>query len=115
MSDNVINFATVTGVFSDGLALKFDGEDTATQKHYKCNAFVVFHVGDRVRVIEDSGTYVVEYPVGNPKTSFTADKAGSATNATNATTATNNYCNDSNRDRQHRDKLFRYTAKSNIF
>lgn len=77
MSDNVfvaetkqkqepVNFATVTGVFEDGLTLRLDGEETATQKRYKCNKFCVFAVGDRVRIIKDSGTYVVEYPIGNP-------------------------------------------------
>lgn len=93
-----INFATVTGVHADGLTLRFDGETEPTQKRYKCNSFVVFAVNDRVRIIKDSGTYVVEYPVGNPKTSFNASyaytagyatSAGSATKATNADNATN--------------------------
>lgn len=86
---NEINFATVTGVFEDGLTLLFDGETEPTQKHYKCNAFAIFKVNDRVRVIKDSGTYVVEYAVGNPKTSFNADTATNATNASNADNAQN--------------------------
>lgn len=73
------SFATVGAIYDDGVSLIFDGETEATAKHYKVNAFVVFAAGDRVRIIKDSGTYVVEYPVGNPKTSFAADTATSAT------------------------------------
>lgn len=61
-----VNFATVEGVYEDGLSIRLDGEEKATEKHYKCNTAIVFKVGDRVRIIRDSGTYVVEYPVGNP-------------------------------------------------
>lgn len=61
-----VNFATIGAVYSDGVTLIFDGETEATTKHYKVNSFVVFAAGDRVRIIRDSGTYVVEYPVGNP-------------------------------------------------
>lgn len=82
------NFATVGTIYSDGVTLIFDGESEASAKHYKVNAFVVFKAGNRVRLIKDSGTYVVEYPVGNPKTSFKADSATTATTATSATTAT---------------------------
>lgn len=80
------SFATISEIFEDGVTLLFDGLDAPTTKRYKVNAFVVFQPGDRVRVIKDSGTYVVEYPVGNPRTEFTAD---SATNADHATTADN--------------------------
>jgi hypothetical protein len=71
-------FATVGAVYADGVSLIFDGATEPSQKHYKVNAFVVFKAGDRVRIIKDSGTYVVEYPVGNPKSSFAADTAASA-------------------------------------
>lgn len=40
-----------------------------------------------MRIIKDSGTYVVEYTVGVPKKTFNADTADSATNAESATTA----------------------------
>lgn len=80
------SFATISEIFEDGVTLLFDGLDAPTTKRYKVNAFVVFQPGDRVRVIKDSGTYVVEYPVGNPRTEFKAD---SATNADHATTADN--------------------------
>lgn len=60
------SFATIEQIYDDGITLIFDGEETASEKHYKCNSFCVFAAGQRVRVIKDSGTYVVEYPVGNP-------------------------------------------------
>ena len=50
----------------DGLSLIFDGQETASEKHYKCNTAVRFAAGDRVRILKDSGTYVVEYVVGSP-------------------------------------------------
>lgn len=82
------SFATISEIFEDGVTLLFDGLDAPTTKRYKVNAFVVFQPGDRVRVIKDSGTYVVEYPVGNPRTEFTADSATNADHATTADTAT---------------------------
>ena len=60
------NFATVGAVHEDGLYLIFDGQETASEKHYKCNTAVRFAAGDRVRILKDSGTYVVEYVVGSP-------------------------------------------------
>ena len=54
------SFATIGEVFADGVSLIFDGEETASTKHYKVNSFVVFNAADRVRIIKDSGTYVVE-------------------------------------------------------
>lgn len=83
------SFATISEIFEDGVTLLFDGLDAPTTKRYKVNAFVVFQPGDRVRVIKDSGTYVVEYPVGNPRTEFKADSATNADHATTADNATN--------------------------
>ena len=82
------SFATISEIFEDGVTLLFDGLDAPTTKRYKVNAFVVFQPGDRVRVIKDSGTYVVEYPVGNPRTEFKADSATDADHATTADNAT---------------------------
>lgn len=62
----VCNFATVGDVYEDGVTLIFDGETEAGEKHYKCNTSVVFAAGDRVKILPDSGTYVVEYVVGAP-------------------------------------------------
>lgn len=63
----VRNFATIGAVYADGVSLIFDGEAAPTEKHYLCNTNVYFSPGDRVRILEDSGTYVVEYVVGSPK------------------------------------------------
>ena len=63
------NFAVVTGVYEDGLGPRIEGESAESKKHYKCNSSIVFAVGDRVKILDDSGRYVVEYPIGNPKTS----------------------------------------------
>lgn len=59
-------FATVSEVLDDGVTLIFDGQDEATDKHYRCNTGVLLLAGDRVKVCKDSGTYVVEYVVGSP-------------------------------------------------
>lgn len=63
----VRNFATIGAVYEDGVSLIFDGETDPTEKHYLCNTNVYFSPGDRVRILEDSGTYIVEYVVGSPK------------------------------------------------
>ena len=60
------SLATVGAVYSDGLSLIFDGTGTASEKHYKCNTSISFTAGDRVKICKISGTYVVEYIVGNP-------------------------------------------------
>ena len=62
------SFATVAAVYDDGISLLFDGNENPSQKHYKCNRALAFAVGDRVHLAYESGTYIVEYPVGNPKT-----------------------------------------------
>lgn len=58
--------ATVGAVYEDGLTLVFDGQEAATEKHYKCNTAIAFKAGDRVKVARISGSYVVEYVVGSP-------------------------------------------------
>ena len=78
------SFATVGTVYEDGIALIFNGAETESLKHYKCNAAVRFAAGQRVRIIEDSGTYVVEYPVvahSNNKYADSAARAGYASEA----------------------------------
>ena len=80
--DRFYNFATVGSVYDDGLSLIFDGQETATEKHYKCNTSVAFKAGDRVKIMQDSGTYVVEYVVGAPKkTAVAAIPSGGASGA----------------------------------
>ena len=60
------NFATIGHIYENGVTLIFDGEKSESRKRYKVNASAIFKAGDRVRIIKDSGTYIVEYPVGNP-------------------------------------------------
>lgn len=50
------SFATVGTVYEDGITLIFNGAEAESLKHYKCNACVRFEAGQRVRIIEDSGT-----------------------------------------------------------
>lgn len=59
-------FATIGAVYSDGVSLIFDGQTAASAKHYKVNRSATFSAGDRVKVAKISGTYIAEYPVGNP-------------------------------------------------
>jgi len=76
MSD-VYNFATIGGIYEDGVSLIFDGEEEESEKHYRVNTSVIFHVGDRVRILEDSGTYVAEYVVGTPAQDAPVPEGGS--------------------------------------
>lgn len=75
------NFATVVGVYEDGLQLQFDGESEATAKRYRYNKSITFKLGDRVKVTRVSGTYVAEYPIGKGKFSVAPDNV-SGINAT---------------------------------
>ena len=58
--------ATVASVEEDGLTLTLDGAEEPTEKHYKCNTAVKFAAGQRVAVLELSGSKVVMFAVGNP-------------------------------------------------
>lgn len=60
-------FATVVDIEEAGLQLIFDGEQYPTKKRYKYNTALTFKVGDRVRVSKQSGSYIVEYPIGTTK------------------------------------------------
>lgn len=55
--------AYVTGVYSNGLTLRFVGETAGTNKRYKYNKSASFAVGNLVKVTKVSGTYVVDYPI----------------------------------------------------
>lgn len=61
-----IRMATIAEIFEDGVTLIFDGQEEATDKHYKCNTSAKLAAGDRVMLDSESGTYVVAYAVGNP-------------------------------------------------
>ena len=58
--------ATVASVEEDGLTLALDGAEEPTEKHYKCNTAVKFAAGQRVAVLELSGSKVVMFAVGDP-------------------------------------------------
>lgn len=58
--------ATVATVEADGLTLTLDGAEEPTEKHYKCNTAVKFAAGQRVAVLELSGSKVVMFAVGSP-------------------------------------------------
>ena len=81
-----MNFATIKAVYDDGVTLAFD-DGSESQKHYKVNSGVVFNAGDRVRILEDNGTYVVEYVVGRPIKAITAGTASTAGSANKLSTA----------------------------
>lgn len=61
------SFATIGAVYADGVSLIFDGETDPSEKHYLVNTACTFSAGQRVKILRDSGTYVVEYPVGAPQ------------------------------------------------
>lgn len=60
------SLATVSSVENSGLKLIFDGAGGTDGKIYPCNAGVTFMAGDRVKVSKISGTYIAEYPIGDP-------------------------------------------------
>lgn len=73
-----ISFATVDTVGADGITLILDGEEESGGKAYRCNAAVTFRAGDRVKVHQDSGTLVVEFPIGPPGSRSTIPSGGTA-------------------------------------
>ena len=97
------NLATVIAITTNGLTLRFDGENEARMKPYKCLSSYIPTIGDRVYIVAISGTYlVIGEVVDQPITSLTAANAlklngkaeselsvANATNATNATDAAN--------------------------
>lgn len=50
--DLLVLFATIDQIYDDGITLIFDGEETASEKHYKCNSFCIFAPRQRVRIIK---------------------------------------------------------------
>lgn len=62
------NFATaeIAGITPTGYQLIFPGQTEASNKSYKGNSSTRFYKGQRVRVLADSGTYIVEYPIAGP-------------------------------------------------
>lgn len=71
--------ATVATVEEDGLTLTLDGAEEPTEKHYKCNTAVKFRAGQRVAVLELSGSKVVMFAVGSPGADGTGTPTGGST------------------------------------
>lgn len=61
------NIATVSAVSADGITLVLPGESTAGSKLYPYNAACTFAAGQRVHIARESGTIIVEYPIGGGK------------------------------------------------
>ena len=60
--------ATVGAKYTDGLSLIFDENMSALYRMaFLEHRQVEIQAGDRVKICRISGTYVVEYVVGNPK------------------------------------------------
>ena len=69
-------FATVGAVDENGVSLIFDGAGESGGKLYKVNSSVLFRAGDRVAIRRDSGTVVVEFPVGAPGSRYPLPPGG---------------------------------------
>lgn len=61
---NTGNIATVSAVYSDGITLILPGNNAPTQKRYPYNSSVTFSSGQRVHILREGGTIIVEYPIG---------------------------------------------------
>lgn len=75
----LVQLATVATVEEDGLTLTLDGAEEPTEKHYKCNTAVKFAAGQRVAVLELSGSKVVMFAVGAPGADGVGIPAGGST------------------------------------
>ena len=60
------SFATIGTVYEDGIALIFNGSETESLKHYKCNACVRFK--DEAQSIKDSTA--IQYDVDGDRVGF---------------------------------------------
>lgn len=69
--------ATISTVTSTGITLQFDGSAEGTDKEYKCNTSIRFSPGDRVKIIKESGSYIVECIVGAPMADYPIPEGGS--------------------------------------
>lgn len=93
MSDEAKHsLAVVESIEANGLTLRFEGEETARTKPYKCLDSYIPTVGDRVYIVPVSGTYlIIGKVVDQPVTSLAADTATAAGRATRATQVINQY------------------------
>ena len=72
-----ICLATIASVTGTGVTIKIDGETAAGAKEYKVNAGVLFAAGDRVKIHKNSGTFIIEYPIGAPMSRYPIPSGGS--------------------------------------
>ncbi len=84
-----IVLATVASVEATGVKIQIDGDDAAGDKVYRVNAQQMFAVGDRVKIAKNSGTYIVEYALGNPMARYPIPSGGSAGQVLAKNSATN--------------------------
>ena len=70
------SLATVAELAETGLKLIFPGEEESDDKVYRCNAMQRFAVGDLVKVVKDSGTYIVEYVIADPGIRYAVPAGG---------------------------------------
>ncbi|WP_302200347.1 hypothetical protein [uncultured Gemmiger sp.] len=68
------NIATVSAVFGDGIALILPGDTVASDKHYPFNTSATYEPGQRVHIVRESGTIIVEYPIGGMKRALKGEK-----------------------------------------
>lgn len=76
--ENEIALGTVASVASDGVTITIDGDSEPGEKKYKVNASALFRAGDRVKIHKNSGTYLIEYPVGDPMSRYPIPAGGSS-------------------------------------
>lgn len=69
--------ATIATVTSSGVTMIIDGETEAGEKEYRVNAAQLYAAGDRVKIHKDSGTYLVEYVIGDPMSRYPIPSGGS--------------------------------------
>lgn len=68
MTDTSYRLASITTINSGGVSVQFEGEDTASDKTYTVVQNYHPTLGDRVVMLNISGTYIVLGSVGAPTT-----------------------------------------------
>ena len=75
--EDEIVLATIASVEAGGVKIQIDGESAAGDKVYSTNAQALFVAGDRVKILKNSGTYIVEYVLGTPMARYPIPSGGS--------------------------------------
>lgn len=60
-------YATISGVYDDGVSLLFDNAAEGSIKHYPINKNLEVSIGDRVKIEKAGGSYIVAYALGGAK------------------------------------------------